>query len=149
MVVTTPPSRGVRSWKRKREIEEAIPSADAVSEKILKEMAPMVLARWKTAICKGSSATRRLVEVLVKIEASTTPGPEEDFKPHKANAKWGSTRRKMWEVGIQVTMDPLERGATRNSDRPWWIALETTKELENCLKELDRGASRKCLISAT
>ena len=49
MAVTTPPSRGVRSRKRKRGVEEASPLADAVSEKNLKEMAPMVLARWKTA----------------------------------------------------------------------------------------------------
>ena len=44
MVVTTPSSRGVRSRKRNRGAEEASPSADAVSEKNLKEMAPMVLA---------------------------------------------------------------------------------------------------------
>ena len=36
--------------------------------------------------------------------------------------------------------DPLERGATRNTARSWWIALETMKELESCL---DRGISRK------
>ena len=36
MVVTTPPSKGIRSRKRKRETEEASPSADAVSEKNLK-----------------------------------------------------------------------------------------------------------------
>ena len=74
MVVTTPLSRGVRSRKRKREAEEAGPSADAVSEKKLKEMAPMVLARWKTAAYKGGSAARRLAEVLVEMEASKTPG---------------------------------------------------------------------------
>ena len=58
MVVTTPPSRGVRSRKRKYEAEEASPSADAVSVK------------------KGGSAARRLTDVLVEIEASTTPGKE-------------------------------------------------------------------------
>ena len=42
-----------------------------------------------------------------------------------------------------MTSDPLERGATKNTARPWWIALETTSELENCLKGLDRGVSRK------
>ena len=81
MVVTTPPSRGVRSRKRKREAEETSPSADAVSEKNLKEMTPMVLARWKTAAYKGGSAARRLTEALVEVEASTAPGKEEDFKP--------------------------------------------------------------------
>ena len=157
MMVTTPPSRGVRSRKRKREAEEASPSVDSVSEKNLKEIAPKILARRKAAAYKGGSAARRLIEVLVEKEASTTPGKEEVFKPQKANAKRGSTSGKMWEVdvrkdwistqrqdtGKQVTNDPLERGATRNTARPWRIALETTIELENCLKELDRGVSRK------
>ena len=50
MVVTTPPSKGVKSRKRKRELEELnSPSADAVSDKNLRETAPMILARWKTA----------------------------------------------------------------------------------------------------
>ena len=52
-------------------------------------------------------------------------------------------------VGKQVTNDPLKRGATRIIARPWWIALETTKELENCLKKLDRGISRKLRNWAT
>ena len=42
-----------------------------------------------------------------------------------------------------MTSDPLERGATRNTARPWWIALETMTELDKCLKGLDRGVSRK------
>ena len=99
MVVTTPPSRGIRSRKRKREAEEASSSADAVSEKNLKETAPMILARWKTAAYKGGSAARKLTEVLVEVEASTTPGKEEDFKPQKANAKRGSTSGQMWISG--------------------------------------------------
>ena len=74
MVLTAPPSRGVRSRKRKREAEEASPSADAVSEKNLKEIAPMFLVRWKTAAYKGGSAARKLTEVMVEVEASTTPG---------------------------------------------------------------------------
>ena len=106
---------------------------------------------------KGNSAARRLAEVLVEMEASTTPGTEEDFKPQKANAKRGSTSGQMGQVdvgkdwistqhqsvGKRMTNDSLERGATRNNARPWWIALETTKELESCLKKLDRGISRK------
>ena len=32
---------------------------------------------------------------------------------------------------------------TRDTARPWWVALETMKELEDCLKKLDRGVSRK------
>ena len=47
MVVTTLPSKGVKSRKRKREVKELnSPSADAVSEKNLRETAPMILARW-------------------------------------------------------------------------------------------------------
>ena len=89
--------------------------------------------------------------------ASTTPGKEKDFKPQKANAKRGSICGQKWEVdfrkewistqhrdtGKQKTSDPLERSATRNTARPWWIALETTNELENCLNGLDREVSRK------
>ena len=47
------------------------------------------------------------------------------------------------ECGEKGTNDPHERGATRNTARPWWIALKTMKELENCQKKLDRGIFRK------
>ena len=71
---------------------EASPSADAVSEKNLKETAPMILVRGKTAAFKSSSAAPgRLAEVLREMEDSTTPGTEDDFKPQKTNVKWGST----------------------------------------------------------
>ena len=43
----------------------------------------------------------------------------------------------------QVTSDPLEKNKTRNTSRPWWVALETLKELEDCLKKLDSRVSRK------
>ena len=55
--------------------------------------------------------------------------------------EWISTQHQ--DTGKQVTKDPLERGATRNTARPCWIALETTNELENCLKGLDRGVPRR------
>ena len=55
--------------------------------------------------------------------------------------KWLSTQDQT--IGKQVTCDPLERNATRNTNRPWWMALETTKELDNRLKEPDHGVSRK------
>ena len=42
-----------------------------------------------------------------------------------------------------VTSDPLERSKTRNTSRPWWVALETLKEMEDCLKKLDSGVARK------
>ena len=71
--------------------------------------------------------------------------------------KQGSTSGQTWEVdvgkewvsnehqatGKQVTSDPLEKNKTRNTSRPWWVALETLKELEDCLKKLDSGVSRK------
>ena len=72
--------------------------------------------------------------------------------------KRGSTSGQTWEVdvgkewfsnehqatGKQVTSDPLEKNKTRNSSRPWWVALETMKELTDCLKKLlDSGVSRK------
>ena len=46
MVVTTPSSKGTKSRKRKREMEElSSPSVDSVSEKNLRQTAPMILAR--------------------------------------------------------------------------------------------------------
>ena len=48
MIVTTPPSKGVRPRKRKREVIEPRPSAEEVSEKNLKETAPMFLARQQS-----------------------------------------------------------------------------------------------------
>ena len=71
--------------------------------------------------------------------------------------KRGSTSGQTWEVdvgkewvsnehqatGKQVTSDPLEKNKTRNTARPWWVALETLQELEDCLKKLDSGVSRK------
>ena len=158
MIVTTPPSRGMKSRKMKREVEElSSPSADAVSEKNLRETAPMILARWKTAAYKSSSKPRKLAEVVKEIEVSTSLATEKAFKPQKAGSKKGSTNGQTWEVdvdkewnssehqaiGKQVTSDPLEKNATRNTARPWWVALETMKELEDCLKKLDCGVFRK------
>ena len=102
---------------------------DAVSEKNLKKTAPLILARWKTAAYKGSSAPRKLAEVMKGMEVSTSSAIEEDFRPQRANTKMGSTTEQMWEVdvgkewlsiehqatGKQVTSDPLERNATRNT----------------------------------
>ena len=115
----------------------------------MRETAPTILARWKS-----SSEPRKLAEVVKKREVSTSLATEEDFKPQKAGSKKGSTNRQTWEVdagkewissehqaiGIQVT--PLEKNATRNTARLWREALETMKELEDCLKKLDRGMSR-------
>ena len=133
------------------------PSTDAISEKNLRETAPMVLARWKTAAYKSSSEPRKLAEVEKEMEVSTNLATEEDFRPQKTNTKRGSTNGQMWEVdvgkewissehqatGKQVTSDPLEKSKTRNTSRPWWVTLETMKELEDCLKKFDHGVSRK------
>ena len=95
--------------------------------------------------------------MVKEIEVSTSLATEEDFKHQKASSKKGSTNGQTWEVDIekewissehqaidkQVTTDPLEKTATRNTARPWWVALETMKELEDCLKKLDRVVSRK------
>ena len=139
------------------------PSLDAVSEKNLRETAPMILVWWNTTAYKSSSEPRRLTEIVKKIEASTSLVTEEDFKPQKAGSKKGSTSGQTWEVdvgrekissehqaiGKQVSNDPLEKNATRNTARPWWVALETMKELEDCLKKLDQGVSRKRRYCAT
>ena len=158
MITATPPSKDVKSRKRKREVEGlGSPSSDAVSEKNLRETAPMVLARWKTAAFKSSSEPRKLLEVEREMEVFTNSTTEKDFRPQRTNMKRGSTSGQTWEVdvgkdlvsnehqatGKQVTSDPLEKNKTRNTSRPWWVALETLKELEDCLKKLDSGVSRK------
>ena len=53
MIIATPPSKGVRSRRMKREVE-ASPSVEEVSGKNLKETAPRVLARWKTPTYKAT-----------------------------------------------------------------------------------------------
>ena len=89
----------------------------------------------------------------MEIPISSTT--EEDFKPQRTKMKRGSTSGQTWKVdvgkewvsnehqatGKQVTSDPLEKNKTRNTSRP--PALETLKELEDCLKKLDSGVSRK------
>ena len=91
------------------------------------------------------------------MEVSTSSATEEDYRPQKANTKRGSTSGQTWELdvgkewlstehqatGKQVASDPLERNATRNTARPWRMALETMKELEDCLKKFDCGVSSK------
>ena len=140
-------------------IEEGLgsPSADAVSEKDLRETAPMVLARWKTAVYKSNYEPRKLLDIEKEMENPTSSVTEEDFKPQRIKMKRGSTSGQTWEVdvgkewvssehqaiGKQVTSDPLEKNKTRNTSRPWWIALETFKEMEDCLKKLDSGVARK------
>ena len=144
MITTTPPSKDLRSRKRKRDVEGlGSPSADTVSEKNLRETAPMVLARWKTAAYKSSYEPRKLLDGEREMEIPSSSTTEEDFKPQRTKIKRGSTSGQSWEVdvsneyqatGKQVTSDPLEKNKTRNTSRPWWVALETLQELEDCLK---------------
>ena len=156
MVATTPSSRDVKTRKRKREVEGlGSPSVDAVSEGNLRETAPMVLARCKTAAYKSSSELRRPLEVEREIEVSTSSTSEEDFKPQKINVKRGSTNGQTWEVdvgkewiskahqatGKRVTSDPLERNKTKNTSRTWWVALETLKEMGGLLEEVGQWSS--------
>ena len=158
MITATPPKKDVKSRKRKREVEGlGSPSADAVSEKNLRESAPMVLARCNTAAYKSICKPRKPLEMEKEMAVSTNSTSEEDFRPQKTNMKRGSTSGQTWELdvgkkwiskehkatGKQVTSDPLERNKTRNTSRPWWVALETQKELEDCLKKLDSGVARK------
>ena len=96
MIMATPPSKGVRSRKREREVEEASPSVEAVPGKNLKETASLVLARWRTTAYKDNLETRKLAEVLIE----TSPGTENDFKPQKANAKKSSTSGQKIKVDI-------------------------------------------------
>ena len=155
MIAATPISKDLKSRKRKREVEGLdIPSADAVSEK---NHGSGTVARWKTAAYKSSSEPRKLLEVEKEMEVSTNSTTEEDFRPRRTNMKRDSTSGQTWEVdvgkewvsnehqatGKQVTSDPLEKNKTRNTSRPWWVALETLKELGDCLKKLDSGESRK------
>ena len=117
----------------------------------------MVLVRLKTADCKGNSLCSRMVEVMTEMATASGPVIEEDFKPQRVKIKRGSTNGQTWEVdvgkkwvssqhqsvGQQITNNLLEKGPTRNTARSWWIALKTMKEMEDCLKKLDRGVSRR------
>ena len=92
MITATPPNRDVKSRKRKREVEGlGSPSADAVCEKNLRETAPMVLARWKTAAYKSNSEPTKLLEVEKEMEVSTNSTTEGNFRPQRTNIKRGST----------------------------------------------------------
>ena len=78
MITATPPSKDVKSRKRKRMAEGwGSPSADAVSEKNMRETAPMFLARWKTASYKSSYEPRRLLEVEREMEVPTNSTTEQ------------------------------------------------------------------------
>ena len=101
--------------------------------------------------------TSNMIKSTNILKARAGEAREEDFKPQRIKMKRGSTSGQTWEVdvgkewvssehqavGKQVTSDPLEKNKTRNTSRPWWIALETLKEMEDCLKKLNSGVARK------
>ena len=106
MIATTPSSRDVKTRKRKREVEGwGSPSVDAVSEGNLRETAPIVLARCKTAAYKNSSELRKPLEVEKEIEVSTSSTSEEDFKPQKVNVKKRFNERTGRGSGDRQRMD--------------------------------------------
>ena len=133
MIVATPPSKVLGSRKRKRETEEASPSADAVSEKNLKETAPMILARWKTVVYKGSSALRKLADVTKGMEVSMSLTTEEDFRPQKANTKRNSTSGQTWEVDVGKNGS---RPNTRSLGNKW-LAIFLRKRRQGIPLDLD------------
>ena len=114
----------------------------------MNETAPMILTRWKAAAYKDNSTSRRLAEVGAEMEATPGSTTEEVFKSQWVKTKSGSTSGQTWEmdvskewisskhqnVGGKLTSDPLEKKLTRNAACSWWIALDTKRELENCLK---------------
>ena len=104
IIVTTPPSKGIRSRGRKRETEEASPSADAVSEKNLKETAPKILARWKTAAYKSRSASLKLAEVLRERRRTSNPKRQtrKGVRLVDKHGKWTSARN-----GFRLNTRPL------------------------------------------
>ena len=53
----------------------------------MREMAPMVLARWKTAAYKSSYEPRKLLDVEKEMEIPTSSTKEEDFKPKLTSIK--------------------------------------------------------------
>ena len=77
-----------------------------------------------------------LSEAKEEMEVGNTPEQKDDFRPQKASSNKGSTNGQTWEVdvgkewissehqaiGKQVASDPLEKNATRNTARPWWVA---------------------------
>ena len=53
-----------------------------------------------------------------------------------------------WTPELQATnhkwsRESIEKGLTRNTIRSWCIALDTMKELKNCLQKLQRWLTRK------
>ena len=113
MITTTPSSRDVKTRRRKKEVEVlSSPSADAVSERNLRETAPMVLARCKTAAYKSNTELRRQLEVEKEMEVPTNSTSEEDFRPQKTNVRRGSTSGQKWEVDIGKEWVSKEHQAT-------------------------------------
>ena len=128
MIMATPPSRDVNSLKRKREVEGLIsPSADAVSEKNLRETAPMVLARWKTAAYKSSS------------EQKNGRGGKKDGGFHKfGNRRRLQTLEDEYEEGFDERTDMGKGTSARNGSQAN-IRLPVKKGTNDPLERAKRG----------
>ena len=89
MIVSAPPIEESMSRKRKRETEEGSLSAEAVSEANLKEISPMVLARWKSAAYRGNSTSRKMMDVAADVEDRPDPEPvtEKNFRSQRVKIK--------------------------------------------------------------
>ena len=122
MIVTTPPSKGVKSRKRKSEVEElGSPSADAVSEKNLRETAPMILARWKIAAYKSSSEPRRLAEVVKERERSRQVWQRKKISNLRRQAR--KRVRRMDKHGNWMLAKNESRASIRLSANKWPVIL--------------------------
>ena len=122
MIIAMPPSKVVRSGKRKREVEEASCSVEAVSGNNLKEMAPIVLMRWKTTAYKGNSVTRKLAEVLIEIENATSPGSEKRFQTTRGESEetlhqWSIVGSGYWQrIDLEVKPGHWKTSSKKNTD---------------------------------
>ena len=77
----------------------------------------MILARWRTAAYKDSSAPRKLAELMKGMEVSTYSTTEEDFRPQKANTKRSSTSGQTWEVDVGKERLSTQHQATGKQTR--------------------------------
>ena len=98
------------------------PSADAVSEKNLRETAPMVPARWKTAAYKSGSGPGKLFEVEKEMEVPTGLTTDEDFRPQRTNTKRGSTSGQTREVDVGKEWISSEHQASSTWSRSWRVS---------------------------
>ena len=143
--MSTPLSNASRPRNRKRETEEGSPSTESVLGANLKETPPM---EWRDGGLHLIETYRHLGNWRRGWPTWEGPVTEEDFKPQRVKIKRGSTSAQTWELdvgkewvtsqhqrlGKQIASDAIEKGLKRKTARSWWMALDTMKELESCLK---------------